>query len=143
MTSQFLRLRCYPTRSREYGENINRLRNHVKLNVGLQIDYFETDSFYNETSHASHIRVTQHFYKSKITKLPLSTKSPLKTTHVGKLFRSDPKLSLSVSNEIQRGTTLRVGRPIIQVKMTNYPPTLPHIAIGQESSKVCKICYDA
>ena len=32
-TPQLLHLCFYPTYSREYGENINRLRNHVKLNV--------------------------------------------------------------------------------------------------------------
>ena len=143
MVSQFLHLRFYPTHSREYDENINHLRNRVKLNVDLQSDYFEKDSDFNETLHASNIRVTEHLYKAKMTKLPLSTKNPLKTTHFGKLFQSDPKLSLSVSNEIRRGTTLQVGRPRIQVEMTNYPPTLPHIPFGQESSKFFKFCYDA
>ena len=64
-TSLILRLCFYPTHSREYGENINRLRNRVKLNVGLQSDYIETDSDFNETSHEIHIMVTQHSYKSK------------------------------------------------------------------------------
>ena len=143
MTSQFLCLRFYPTHSREYDENINRLRNRVKLNAGLRSDYFETNSYFNETLHASHIRVTQHLYKAKMTKLSLSTKSPLKTTHFGKLFQSDPKISLSVSNEIRRRTRLRVEGPRIQVELTNYPPTLPHIPFGQESSKFFKFCYDA
>ena len=143
MTLQFLCLRFYPTHSREYDENINRLRNRVKLNIGLQSDYFEMDSDFNETLHASHIKVTQHLHKAKMTKLPLSTKSPLKNTHFGKLFQSDLKLSLFVSNEIRRGTTFRVGRPRIQVEMTNYPPTLPHLPFGQESSKFFKFCYDA
>ena len=127
MTSQFLCPHFYSIHSREYDENINRLRNRVKLNVGLQSDYFETDSDFNETLHTSHIRVTQHLYKAKMTKLPLTTKKSLKTTHFVKLFQSDPKLSLSVSNEIRRGTTLRVKRPRIQVKMTKIPShSSPH-----------------